>query len=57
MKTNWRMIERLFFNQGYEERSTQSQVEGEEKQSGPAALGGDTEEQMDITGSEILRGE
>ena len=51
------MIERLFFNQGYEERSTQSQVEGEEKQSGPAALGGDTEEQMDITGSEILRGE
>ena len=48
------MTERLFYNNNYEKRSTRSQVESKQKLSGPAALGGDTEEEGDISGSEIV---
>ena len=48
------MTERLFYNDNYETRSTRSQVESKQKLSGPAALGRDTEEEGDISGSEIV---
>ena len=51
------MTERLFYNNNYEKRSTRSQVESKQKLSGPAALGGDTEEEGDYMGSTtLLRG-
>jgi len=48
------MTERLFYNDNYETRSTRSQVESKQKLSGPAALGRDTEEEGDISGSDIV---
>ena len=51
LKTNQRLIERLFYNQTCKEISTQSQVEREDKQScldkmlGPAFPRGETEEE------------
>ena len=50
-ETNWRLAERLFYNQGC--RIKWSQVGREVIKLGPVPLGGNTEEERDYMSSEI----
>lgn len=56
-KTNWRLAERLFYNQDYKERVTKSWVGREEKEAirlVSVPVGGDTEEEGAYMGFAIL---
>lgn len=59
LKTNWRLVERLFYIQGSKERSTQSQVGGEEKLScqeqGTHRGGGESQARGSWLGTEGLK--
>ena len=53
---NWTLVEWLFYDQGYQGRTTQSLIRGVEKWSSQEAtlLGGAPEKEEYITGLEIL---
>ena len=56
LKTNWRLAERLFYNQGCKQRSAELLRKREATSLGPTYLGGDRGRQGTITGWEILLG-
>lgn len=59
LKINWRLAERLFYNQGCKKNMHKESTRkgGEVIRLGPAPVGGDTEEERGIMGSEIPPGE